>query len=421
MSNSKEEKVNNNPDRIRKDIVLIIVMFALIGAYIFYECYTATHVEVETITAVTSTVYDSVEAKALVVRDEHLVNGNGGAVTVPCVSDGEKVKLGGNIAMVFSSEDNAKNYSDLTELHNQLDYYNELESKAAGTATDVASIDKDILSDVNDYIRVINSNSYSSLSSCTDDLNDKLARRQMIIGQDIDFSAVKENLQSQINGINVDSCKPTGYITTDESGIFSSYTDGFESTFDYKKITSVDVDTLRSYLESAGTVQPQADCIGKLIMDYNWYFCCVLSAEDVKEISDGDFLNVSLKDSDKVLNCEVVSGADVPLGQAETVLILKCSEIDGEITSMRVENIEIRFNEYSGFKVPASAVHIDEDGNKCVYALIANQVAKRQSEIIYSTKDYVVFDRDSENSDSIRFYDQIITKGKDLHDGKIYS
>lgn len=421
MSNSKTEKVNKNPDKIRKDVVAIILIFALIGAYIFYECYSATHVDVETISAVTSTVYESVETKALVVRDEHLVKDSGGAVTVPCVSDGEKVKLGGNIAMIFSSEENAKNYSNSIDLQEQLEYYNELESKAAGIATDVASIDKDILSDINDYVRLVNTASFSSLSSCCNDLNDKLTRRQMIIGQDIDFSSVKENLQSQIDAINIDSCKPTGYVTTDESGIFSSYTDGYEDAFDYDKITSIDIDTLKSYIENTQSSQPQENCIGKLIISYDWYFCCVLSADDVKGIDNGDDLNIALKDSDKVINCEVVSGADIPLGQSETVLILKCSQIDAEITSMRIEDIEIRFNEYSGFKVPSSAVHVDEDGNKCVYALVANQVAKRQGKIIYSTKDYVVFERDTQNSDSIRFYDRIITKGKDLHDGKVYS
>ena len=88
---------------------------------------------------------------------------------------------------------------------------------------------------------------------------------------------------------------------------------------------------------------------------------------------------------------------------------------------MRLEDIEIRYNSYTGFKVPASAIHVDEDGKKCVYALVANQVSKRSGDIIYSTKDFVVFSNDSSNSESIRYYDQIITKEKDLHDGKVYT
>ncbi len=421
MGNSKTEKVNKNPDRIKKDAAAIIVVLILIAVYICYECYSATHVDVETITAVNSTVYETVEAKALVIRDEYVIETNANSVTVACADDGEKIKLGGNVAMTFSSEENAKAYAELTSLHSQLDYYIDLESKSVGMATDVATIDKDILSDVNDYIRIINGNSYNSLSDCADDLNDKLARRQMLVGQSIDFSSVKSELENQINNINAGACNPTGYIQSEDSGIFSSYTDGFESEFDYSKVLELDADTLNSYIEQVSQNEQESNQFGKMITAYKWYFCCVLSADDVKQISNGDVLDVSIKDSDEVIKCTVESGAQVDLGQSETVLIMSCSQIDSQIISMRLEDIEIRFDEYTGFKVPASAIHIDENGNKCVYALVANQVAERQGKIIYSTKDYVIFESGSSENNAIRYYDQIITKGKDLHDGKVYS
>ena len=152
MANSKKEKVNN-PNVISKDAFAIFFIILAIGVYVFIECYSAIHVDVETVTAVTSTVYESIDAKALVIRDEHIVNDSGG-VTVACAQDGEKVKLKGNIAKTFSSEESAKNYSLLQDLHSELEYYVDLESKSNGLSTDIKTIDRDILSDVNDYIRV---------------------------------------------------------------------------------------------------------------------------------------------------------------------------------------------------------------------------------------------------------------------------
>lgn len=421
MAASKKQKVNKNPDAIKKDVVAIIIVLIIIAGYVFVECYKATHIDVETITAVTSTVYDTIEAKALVVRNEHIVDSNSSAVTAACVEDGEKVKVGGNIAMEFSSEENAKAYASLQSLHNELDYYVELESRSAGIATDVETIDKDIISDVNGYVRAAALNSMDKLSVYTDDLNDKLTRRQMIIGEEIDFSSVKSGLQGRINEINADSCKPIGYLTTEESGIFSSYSDGFETAFDYENIENLDVSTIKSYIEMAAGAQNNEGVFGKLIIAYEWYFCAVVDADIVKDIENGSSIDVAIKDSDKVIKCQVLSGADVPLGAEETVLVLKSSQMDSEITSMRLEDIEIRYKAYSGFKIPASAVHIDDNGSKCVYALVANQVSQREGEIVYSTKDYVLFAYDPDNSNSIRFYDQIITKGKDLHDGKVYT
>ena len=421
MAESEKRKVNKNSDSIRKDVVVMVIVLLIIAGYIFVECYKATHVDVETITAVTSTVYDTIEAKALVIRDEHIVNSNDGVVTVACVDDGAKVKVNGNIAMEFSSEDNAKNYSALKSLHNQLDYYVELESKTAGLTTDIETIDRDILNDINSYVRCANAGSVDKLASYTDDLNDKLTRRQMIIGQTIDFSAVKGDLQGQINAIDANACKPTGYLTTEQSGVFSSYTDGLEAAFNYKDVLKLDAAALQSYIEQAENAQKNTQSFGKLITTYEWYFCAVVNTADIKDIKNGSTLDVAIKDSDKVIKCQVVAGAEPELGVEQTVLILQSSQLDADITSMRLEYIEIRYNSYSGFKVPSSAIHVDENGKKCVYALVANQVSQREGEIIYSTKDYSVFAYDPNNSKSIRFYDQIITKGKDLHDGKVYT
>ena len=359
MAEEKAKKVNNASKYISKDVIVIAVVLIAIAAYIIAECYSATHVDIQTVTAVKSTVYQTLDKKALVIRDEHTVEGNSSGVTVACVNDGEKVKVGGNIAMVFSNSDNAKSYSSALDLKSRLDYYINLESKSAGTATDVEQIDSDVINDVNDYIRSSSSNNFSAVQSAALDLNDKLTRRQMIIGEDI--------------AINLESCKPTGYVSTKESGIFSSYSDGCETAFDYKNIDKLDVNTLDKYIAQAKKAK-KTDSLGKLITDYEWYFACKVSADEVKGIENGDILNVALKDSDKVIECEVVSGATLDLGVKEAVLILRSSEMDSELASMRLENIEIRFNEYTGFKVPSSAIHINDKGEKTVYALVANQV-----------------------------------------------
>lgn len=420
MAEEKAKKVNNASKYISKDVIVIAVVLIAIAAYIIAECYSATHVDIQTVTAVKSTVYQTLDKKALVIRDEHTVEGNSSGVTVACVNDGEKVKVGGNIAMVFSNSDNAKSYSSALDLQSRLDYYINLESKSAGTATDVEQIDSDVINDVNDYIRSSSSNNFSAVQSAALDLNDKLTRRQMIIGEDIDFSTVKQGLEQKLNAINLESCKPTGYVSTKESGIFSSYSDGCETAFDYKNIDKLDVNTLDKYIAQAKKAK-KTDSLGKLITDYEWYFACKVSADEVKGIENGDILNVALKDSDKVIECEVVRGATLDLGVKEAVLILRSSEMDSELASMRLENIEIRFNEYTGFKVPSSAIHINDKGEKTVYALVANQVESRTGKVIYSTKDYVVFEYTPEDENSIRLYDQIITQGKDLHDGKVYT
>ncbi|MCI6353778.1 HlyD family efflux transporter periplasmic adaptor subunit, partial [Eubacterium coprostanoligenes] len=135
----------------------------------------------------------------------------------------------------------------------------------------------------------------------------------------------------------------------------------------------------------------------------------------------GDYVNIVLKDdTSKSFKAEIVNGAEIALGQKETLLVLKLNEMDADIAKLRKAEIEIRRNNYEGIKVPSEALHV-LDGKKGVYVLIASQVKFREVNVIYSDDDYVLAEYDESNEKSIHLYDKIITQGKDLKDGKVYT
>ncbi len=413
-----ENKFHNAFSKVKGNLAIILVI-VLVVVWVFVEVGKVVNVKLETQTAVETTVYDTIDAKALAIRNESVIANDKGAVTVPYVADGDKVKVGGRVAMEFLSEENAHTYSDYLDLEKELQYYQEMEKSSVGQVTDVESLDKDILQDINGYIRSnaitdsVNSKIYSN------DLNDKFTRRQILIGEQIDFSSVISSIQSEINALGSSSCQPTGFVTTDMSGIFSRYTDGCETMFDYSKVKSLDADTLRQYMEQIENAKP-TNSIGKIVRDFDWYFCTVLKSDQVDDLKNGDKVEVTLKDSDDVLECTIVSGADVPIGKEETVVVLKCSEMNSKIASLRLEEIKIRINSHKGIKMPLDAVHV-KNGEKGVYALVSSVVEWRKADIIYTGEDYVILSYDPELEDGIKLYDEIIIRGKDLHDGKVYT
>ena len=101
-------------------------------------------------------------------------------------------------------------------------------------------------------------------------------------------------------------------------------------------------------------------------------------------------------------------------------MVLQCSEMNAELAAVRTTDIEIRYDSYEGIKAPTSAVHVVDD-KKGVYVLISSQVKFREADIIYSTDDFVLLSYDADNQNGIRIYDKIITQGKDLEDGKVYT
>lgn len=403
---------------VRKSNIAIIVAIILVVIYIFYECYSVTHIELRTETAVTSTVYEKVDCTALVVRQEHVIGNADSGVTVAANDNGAKIKVGGTVGMVFDSQKSAGNYAKYIEAKDKLDYYENLKSRSVGQAANVESVNDDIDAQVNGYIRCINAN--EGFDDAAEMLNGSLVKRQLIIGEKIDFSSAIGDLQNQVNTYS--SFLPASYITTSDSGVFSTYSDGFENIVNYDEVETITQKQLEAAIKKIqhDDGNSASACLGKLVTSYNWYMLSVVDSECVKSLSDGDNIEIALKDSDTTISMNIVSGADPDMGAQKTVLVLKCNDMNADLISLRNVDIEIRYKNYTGIKMPVEALHV-KDGKKGVYALVSSQVRFRQADVIYSDDDYVLLSFDPDDDKGIRLYDKIIVQGKDLEDGKVYT
>ena len=402
---------------VNKSNVLIISVIVLIVLFVVIQFYKVTHIELKTQTATISTVYDKVSSEALFIRDESVVEKSPSGVTVACFQDGDKINVKGNVAMQFSSSKAAANYSKYAELTKQIKYYQTLEAQTVGQSADLETINEDIEQKVINYADGLAKN---QIGDTAEDLDSVLVRRQLIIGEDINLLSIIENLRDQRNNYQSYS-KPDRYIKTDKSGVFSSYTDGYENLIDYSKAEETTIDGFKSALKAVDKAQNVSNNIGKLVTSYTWYVQTLVSADTVKNLENGDYVNIVLKDdTSKSFKAEIVNGAEIALGQKETLLVLKLNEMDADIAKLRKAEIEIRRNTYEGIKVPSEALHV-LDGKKGVYVLIASQVKFREVNVIYSDDDYVLAEYDESNEKSIHLYDKIITQGKDLKDGKVYT
>ena len=334
---------------------LIISVVVLIVLFVVIQFYKVTHIELKTQTATVSTVYDKVSSEALFIRDESVVEKAATGVTVPCFEGGDKINVKGNVAMQFSSSKAAANYSKYTDLTNQIKYYQTLEAQTVGQSANLETINEDIEQKVINYADGLCRN---KIGDTAQELDSVLVRRQLIIGEDVDLLSIIENLRDKRNSYSSFS-KPDKYIKTDESGVFSSYTDGYENIIDFDKVEETSVKEFKSALSEVDKSKDVADNVGKIVTSYTWYVQTLVSTDTVKNLENGDYVNIVLKDdSSKEFKAEIVSGADVSLGQKETLLVLKLNEMDADIAKLRKAEIEIRRNKYEGIKIPSEALTV---------------------------------------------------------------
>lgn len=157
--------------------------------------------------------------------------------------------------------------------------------------------------------------------------------------------------------------------------------------------------------------------MGKLIQDFDWYLACVVNVNQIADFEVGDTVRVSLPNAvSEPLDTTVAALNNEPDGRA--ALILKCNQMSEQLATLRIEDAEIILAEYEGLKIPSAAVRTNEEGEKGVYVLKGNIALFKKIDILYSTEDYMIVSPNSEDNE-VKIYEQVITEGKDISDGKV--
>lgn len=407
-----------------KTSYLKIFLVVLVLLYVVYQIYQITYSPVKTVTVAEDTVFDSVVVDAIFVRDEDIINSKLTGTMVYDVKDGTRVEKGGVIANVFSSEAQANAYSRLAEIKKQTDYYENivLQSNAGSSSLDV--IDSNIESSINTYIRTLSSGWLENVDEQDAQLIDYINNRKITVGENIDVNSMLNELYAQRKKLE-SSITGNDTVVAEQAGYFVSAVDGSETAVDYSKATELSVSNIRNILSNQNKTNTNA--VGKIIKSFDWYVACVVNQESILGLEEGSAVSVNFPESEAgELDAEIAAINRDAENPGKVSLILKLNNMDEKIASLRSDKVELRFNKYTGIKIPNSAlraVTIKEDDSertvKCVYVLSGNIVKRKLVEVVYSGEDYVLAKSNITEAGYVRLYDRVITKGKDLSDGKI--
>ena len=159
--------------------------------------------------------------------------------------------------------------------------------------------------------------------------------------------------------------------------------------------------------------------MGKLVDAFNWYLMCVIPYDKSGSLTEGQSIKVDLPNTAVgEITCVVAykgekEGNKVPI-------ILKCGIMNRDVANLRIEDIEIITSNYTGFRISNDAIY-EVDGEKGVYILRGDIIQFRKVKILYSTQDYSIIEKVTDDSSYVKQYDTIITEGTDLYDGKVIS
>lgn len=395
--------------------VAIVLAVSLLASYVIYQCVLLSKDDMETQFALTETVYNTIDTKCFVVRDEHFIKNNVNGTTVSFAKNGERVASGDTVSMVFKSSDDAVSYLKISELEKSIAHYEELSGQANFQTLNIDSLTDKIDNELIEFLEARDNRQYDAAIESADVFRDSLTGKQIATGSSLDFSKQLATLKNELTTLQNAKYAYTE-VKSDSAGYYINGSDGYESTIDFKKIDEITVDNVTKALES----KPQAvasDVVGRVVGSFTWYIVCAVDTDETINLSYDERIYINLP-YQGVERMPVTLHKIGDRTSDKTLLVLSCDLMDESLADLRIEDIQIVTEEYTGYKIPNSAIRT-VDGEKGVYVVRGNLLGFRKIHILYSTDSYSIVDNPDGESGYIKLYDKVVTKGVELYDNKL--
>lgn len=400
--------------------VLVLATFV----YLFHDAVRNNRDRYDTETADEVVEQEKLELKAFLVRDEEYINQKTTGTVVPLIKDGMRVASGDAVARVCASDEDAANVSALLEAKESLARYQEISEQTELNALDMEKLNKTIDASFTELVRTSNSGDFSELSRNIEELENKLASKQILKDGTIDLTAKFNELNSKIQTLESKSIN-TSDVLAPLSGYYISNLDGYENAMDYNKISDLTVSKAEKLFEKKpGDVSGQ---MGKIVGSYKWYLVTVMDSKYSLLMSEGEKMKINMPYYG-FKNVEVIVEKISTTQNDKVAVAFSCNMMNETYANMRTEDIELVFKEYTGYKINSSAIRRekDEKGKEVdvVYILRGDIMNARVIDIIYDAGDYVIVSEESKATSGyrpIKRYDEVIVKGRNLSDGKSIS
>ena len=407
---------------------IIYRLVAVVGslvllAYVGYQAVRYFYDPLVTETVIEYSVYDTINTEGIAFRDETVLVDTGGGYLSFTINNGSKVAKSEIVANVFPTEADSRAGQLISRLDESIAVLKEIELQGTSNHDKLGLTDRLLRQSIAQMEQDTSSARLTGMDRWQSDLLELMNKRQMTIGKVTDFSGRIAELTAQRNQAAAAAVPPTGAVHAPLAGYFSNVADGYESLVKIEQVPTLSAAQISEFMSNTAGISPPSGAVGKVVGSYQWYFACVIPADQVGELTEGKSYNLLLPFVSRdaipftVVSINRESGGD-------TAIIFETNYMSGLLASIRHEPVQIRLRNYEGLRVPSQCVMTDSSGQKGVYIVVGDTIAYRKISAIHSEPDFVICEkevRDAEGKllpDYLRIYDELVVTGKGLFDGK---
>ncbi len=394
-------------------LLLCILAFVLVLDVVVHLVWALTP-GVDTVSARTGALEETLVADAYLIRDEQLLRVDGSWHVLPAVEEGEKIKAGDVVAYLYDNKIDSDPLDQLLALFSakrllasiddrRMDKVNEsLKDKIGGFLRKIAEASErgDLIS------AAFFQKELNILLLCQKKLSDSQA-----------LSEAEVMLEQEIVALREEIGAPAGEVKAPAAGWVSFASDGYET--EALSPQTMDKEALDA-LFSKTPVPVSGTVIGRFYATPTWYVVSRTAKESAAELKVGQKYTVSL---DGVSSTVMLDRVVIDAESEDAALVFSSTALAQGLDVSRISQMTLSLENHTGLLLPTAAL-TEFEGVWGVYILRGFLVEFREVAVAYRDGATIVTDPSFSGSGKYRLLSEsesVIVKGDDLYDGKIVS
>jgi putative membrane fusion protein len=374
-------------------------------------------------------IENSIQTKALIVRNETTTTLPAGVDINYKVNEGEKISFGKKILEIIKNNQADENIAiKIKQLDDRINEIKQADINNNFFSQDKEKIESQINEKVAELKNLSKSGDFEKLGVVKNDLTANLYKKSLIYGNGSFFGKNVEQLQkekSTLEGIyknNID------VIYAQAAGVVCYSLDGYEQILSPANIKDFKLSNIKEIMNSMNSKKSSADkgsAVGvKVVDNFEWYTCSMVGTDIAKDFKTGKRIKLRFAEFENV----EVNGEVYEISQPEgdtCLLIIKISEHVNDFYKKRIVDMDIIKAYNEGFTVPSKAIVV-KDNIKGVYVLRSGMVKFVPVAVMTEGDDQcLVRNLGKEDSsykagyEPLKIFDEIITTTKRVKENQV--
>ena len=373
-------------------------------------------------------VEEGVDLNGYVVRREQVLSDDAGGLLQLQRSEGERVSVGGSVAMVYEDQASLDRQSEIRALEGEIERLQYAQAAALDSEASL-KLDAQISRSILDYRAGIVGDRMQEAEKQGAELRALVLKRDYTYSDQEDLSGRISELKAQVKALESQAEGSVCKVTSPVSGLFSAVVDGYETVLTPDGLAEMTPSQL-SAVKKDSAVKSE---VGKVILGDHWYYVAAMDTEDAERLSEAGSLVLQFtKSVERELKVEIDSIG--PAENGKVVVTFRGSSYLAELTLLRAQSARVVCTTYSGMRVPKEALRAaqtlqNEDGTYTtndklgLYCIVGMEARFKPVDVLYNGDGFILVQSAPENSESRRLRpgDTVIISADDLFDGKVIS